>query len=547
MTGDPHPCPTVLPRPGVVVFRDRCSELGLATWRCDLTGSMIAKPAARSVGGDWLGSPTLGPHIERVARAGLDASSTAWVELFDGCWLLALPDDAMADRQGVTVVMALGPQALEMEMFEAVCAAAVLSPEKARYTLAPMAQYHGRDLDRLAKTLRWAHADLIQADLHHRALGEFSEKLAQAYEEVNLLFSLAHFSEINASPLETVRSACRQIHGILPFKWLAIGFDDRRGVLEDFVGQWIFAGTLSCDYDAFRSAAQGLVGRDQAQHLAPLLEQDRDTLAALVDAQVIFNVITHNQKAIGVLLAGNKYGLDPEVTSGDIQFLDAAAGFLSVFHENTVRFEEQRTMFFGTLQALTASIDAKDHYTHGHSQRVAYLATRLVEAMGWDHPSSQCVRIAGLVHDVGKIGVPEAILCKQGTTTPQEARQLQRHPMIGYQILKDIPPMQDALPGVLYHHERWDGQGYPHGLRSEAIPLLGRIIALADAFDAMSSDRSYRAAITRDQVLAEITRYAGTQFDPELAQRFVGLDFSGYDGMLSQHQAKTPINHEPAC
>ena len=185
-------------------------------------------------------------------------------------------------------------------------------------------------------------------------------------------------------------------------------------------------------------------------------------------------------------------------------------------------------LFMGVLHALTRSIDAKDAYTRGHSQRVAELSRALAIKIGL--PEEQCERIylSGLLHDVGKIGVPEAVLTKPGRLTDAEFDAIKKHPEIGAQILGNIKQLQDILPGVLYHHERWDGKGYPHQIAGEKIPLMGRIICVADCFDAMSSTRTYRPALPLDTVLAEIRRCGGAQFDPALANVFVTLDFSPY-------------------
>jgi HD-GYP domain-containing protein (c-di-GMP phosphodiesterase class II) len=165
---------------------------------------------------------------------------------------------------------------------------------------------------------------------------------------------------------------------------------------------------------------------------------------------------------------------------------------------------------------------------------VAHLSCRLAAALGLDEHSAERVRIAGLVHDVGKIGVPEAVLCKTGRLTDEEFALIKTHPEIGHRILKDIPHFDDVLPGVLRHHERWDGKGYPGGLAGEAIPLVARILALADTFDAMSSTRSYRPALPREKVLEDFRRCAGTQFDPALVERFLTLDFVEFDRMVAE-------------
>src|SRR5262249_24495783 len=134
------------------------------------------------------------------------------------------------------------------------------------------------------------------------------------------------------------------------------------------------------------------------------------------------------------------------------------------------------------------------------------------------------------------IGVPEAVLCKPGRLEKHEFELIKQHPTIGHRILRDIPGMEDVLPGVLHHHERWDGGGYPEGIAGEAISLVARILAVADSFDAMSSNRSYRSAMSRQEVLEEMVQCAGTQFDPTLAHRFVGLDLAGYDAMVERHR-----------
>jgi HD-GYP domain-containing protein (c-di-GMP phosphodiesterase class II) len=252
---------------------------------------------------------------------------------------------------------------------------------------------------------------------------------------------------------------------------------------------------------------------------------------------LLVHPVTVAGKIIGVYVAGDKRGPDPAASNTDMKLLGAAATHTAIFLENAALYDDLNSMFIGTLYALTASIDAKDRYTCGHSRRVAHLTRQLAEAIGLDEYTVERMHIAGLVHDVGKIGVPESVLLKPGRLTESEFEWIRQHPDIGYRILKDIPQLRDILPGVLHHHESWNGKGYPTGLKGEEIPLVARLICLADAFDAMSSTRTYRSAMGRKEVLAEIARCAGVQFDPALASLFVTLNFDVYDQMVIDHRA----------
>jgi diguanylate cyclase (GGDEF)-like protein len=176
-----------------------------------------------------------------------------------------------------------------------------------------------------------------------------------------------------------------------------------------------------------------------------------------------------------------------------------------------------------TIQALAAAVDAKDAYTRGHSQRVAQYACELAQVVGLSESEVELVRITGTLHDVGKIGVPDSVLKKPGRLTDEERQVMETHPVLGEEIVKKAPQLAPTLPGVRHHHERWDGKGYPDGLAGEEIPLIARLLAIADTYDAMTSDRPYRKGMDAEIALSEIEKGAGTQFAPDLAIRFVQI------------------------
>jgi hypothetical protein len=196
---------------------------------------------------------------------------------------------------------------------------------------------------------------------------------------------------------------------------------------------------------------------------------------------------------------------------------------------------EQRAMFDGTLQALIATIDAKDPYTRGHSARVADYVCMLARAYGLSEPDCERARLCGLVHDIGKIGVSEIILRKADQLTEEEFKHIAAHPVIGHEILRGIPQMADLLPGVLEHHERYDGHGYPHGTAGKAISQLGRLVCIADSFDAMTTNRTYRPARTLPDAIAEVRRCAGSHFDPEMAQALARIDPRDLQRVVGAH------------
>ncbi|MBE0527959.1 MAG: diguanylate cyclase, partial [Thermoleophilia bacterium] len=189
--------------------------------------------------------------------------------------------------------------------------------------------------------------------------------------------------------------------------------------------------------------------------------------------------------------------------------------------EAEARQGEEATTAFGMLESLVAAVDNKDSYTHRHSDEVTEYALAIAAALGLSDETQRIVRVAGLLHDVGKIGVPGSILRKPGRLTSDEYEIMKQHTLLGELIIQEVPNLKEIRAAVVSHHERWDGTGYPRGLAGEAIPLLGRIMSVADAYSAMISDRPYRSGLTTDVAIAELRAGAGTQFDPTLVELFV--------------------------
>ncbi|MEN0110139.1 MAG: HD-GYP domain-containing protein [Planctomycetota bacterium] len=213
-------------------------------------------------------------------------------------------------------------------------------------------------------------------------------------------------------------------------------------------------------------------------------------------------------------LASDEFG------SGEGTLLATTASILATHASNRDLLREKEQILVSVVRSLVSAIEAKDPYTRGHSERVALYTQRLAEEVGYTVPEGERIYLAALLHDVGKIGVSDSTLKKTGKLTDEEYAEISKHPDEGWAILCDLQQLRYVLPGVLHHHERWDGRGYPDGLAGDAIPLDGRVMAVADAYDAMTSDRPYRKGMPSEKAESILRGGAGVQWDPACVEAF---------------------------
>ena len=218
-----------------------------------------------------------------------------------------------------------------------------------------------------------------------------------------------------------------------------------------------------------------------------------------------------------------------EFSEAELELLAAVGNQAGIALHRARLMAEVERLFLDVMKAIASIIDAKDGYTHKHSERVAAFGVRLAEHLGFDADGRAVVELSSLLHDVGKIGVPDAILNKPGKLTDDEFKEMRLHPIHGARILSNIQSQKvvSLLPGVKYHHERWDGKGYPEGLAGEEIPLLGRVLGVADFLDALTSDRSYRKGLPLEEALQMVRDLEGKAFDPVVVKAAVELHEKG--------------------
>jgi HD-GYP domain-containing protein (c-di-GMP phosphodiesterase class II) len=273
----------------------------------------------------------------------------------------------------------------------------------------------------------------------------------------------------------------------------------------------------------YRQLAGSFHKHGDSQPLGPRLYdrfQDRPGAARFPHVVTLMALPVADQVLLGWVVAINKKGA-AGFRKSDVALLTPFVALLELHLRTLTRHQELNDLLVGLTRSLTTAIDAKDSYTYGHSERVARIAVELGRELGMEGEDLGDIYLAGLLHDVGKIGIRDSVLRKPGKLTDEEQEHIRQHVTIGHAILADLRQVRSLLAGVLYHHERYDGQGYPEGLAGENIPFLARILAVADAYDAMTTSRPYREGMPLPRVEQILAQGAGTQWDKRVVEAFM--------------------------
>jgi HD-GYP domain-containing protein (c-di-GMP phosphodiesterase class II) len=356
-----------------------------------------------------------------------------------------------------------------------------------------------------------------QLDEQRQQLDSYAEQVTVDFEELTWLRSLVEqieycdasntFESVAAGVLQPLRDLIRAKSLVLiPDEVIESG--NAVGTLA--LDERFWSGSTDVSFDAIRLLIERFGEQATTQPIVNNQVAENEALGEGVSNFILLRVAKTDFE-FGWLLALNRTAADAvpiadlghlppqlsefEFGTVEASLVQAASVVLATHARNVDLFESHANLLIGVVRSMINALDAKDAYTSGHSDRVALMGQRIGEQMGLDERTCQQLYMSGLLHDIGKIGVPDDVLGKPGKLTDEEFEQIKRHPVIGYDILKHLDQLSYALPGVLHHHESFDGTGYPHGLAGEEIPLFGRILAVADAFDAMTSDRPYRSGM----------------------------------------------------
>ncbi|HUS91863.1 MAG TPA: HD domain-containing phosphohydrolase [Phycisphaerae bacterium] len=465
--------------------------------------------------------------IPALVAESAECDGPLWRELECGCCAMAIP--LRRRRRIIGSVAACFPtnRWLDEEFLARQCDGMQMD----RQVTAPLAEHACRrspeEAQALLGLLTWllgCEQSLLTA---HEELETLSTNLTNTYEELSLLYSISGSMKVTQQPQDFLSQVCRELLEVMSISAAAaIIYEHPPATQEDIL---VVTGDLDLTPEQLKVLAATHVTRRVQRDKRPLVDNQfvwrtRPELARSVRNLMAVPLIA--DQPLGMLLAFNKNTGD--FNSVDIKLMSSIGNQSAVFMANNLLYADLQDLLMGVLHALTATIDAKDPYTCGHSHRVAVISKRLAEDGKLPPEKVQQIYLAGLLHDIGKIGVPESTLCKPGRLTEEEYEEVKRHPGIGAKILGGIRQLDDILGGILCHHERLDGRGYPQGLQGGDVPLEARIIGLADCFDAMTSDRIYRKALPLEMVIGEIREHAGTQFDPKVVEQFLSLDLEAF-------------------
>ena len=355
--------------------------------------------------------------------------------------------------------------------------------------------------------LERAHRDLVTIYRVSNAINglseprELADTLAQMVADVMQAGRAAVM--LRSRDGESVDLVAEHGSGVTPGKEVSVS----RTVVSEVVGKGVSRLSRNVQEDARYAAGESLIIQQvQSMMCAPLLAQGE-----------VIGVLYVDSTAAGAF------------DEQDLELLAAIGNQAGVALQRVKLLADLDNLFFSTIRSLVRAVDAKDPYTHGHSERVTAFALKLAAELDMSRHDREIVQLAGLLHDVGKIGVPESVLNKPGELDDEEFEKMKLHPVHGAEIISNIESanVPEITSAVRHHHERWDGSGYPQGLGGDESPLIARILGLADAFDAMTSDRPYRKGFSMDRAVGVVRDCAGTQFDPGLAKAFARIHERG--------------------
>lgn len=481
-----------------------------------------------------------------LARAVANRAEPAFLGEVDPVLVFALP----IPIDGQEVVVAVGsfvthhPKEDE-DLHEAAELLGLTQPQAAKW-IGEQEPWSGRQLNAVGRTTLEKIAAEQRALRASAEIEKLSDNLASTYEEISVLYGVTQNLQLSSTDEDLGKLALEWLQDVIPAEGLAISHTPAR-TAEELAAEhqrkpvFVTAGECPVDADGFSELSQFI---DLNSRSGPVVLNGRVTSGGdwkfSAIRQLIVVPLAQGEHLYGWMAAFNHHNAG-EFGTVEASLMGSVGAILGVHSGNIELYRQQADFLAQMVRALTSAIDAKDPYTCGHSDRVARLSVRLGQQLGCDVETLNKLYMGGLLHDIGKIGIDDNVLRKPGRLTDAEFEHIKLHPELGYNILRDVKQLEDVLPIVLHHHESWDGSGYPHNLAGEQIPFLARIAAVADAFDAMSSDRPYRRGMPQEKVERIFREGAGRQWDAAVVEAFFTANADIHD-IASEERANLALD-----
>lgn len=378
-----------------------------------------------------------------------------------------------------------------------------------------MSQSLSMRADDVMNTMLGAPARAEQDGAGNRELLEAQRRLAAVYKANQAIVSETDLNKCFDKVLD-------EVFGLVPANNGVIMLDNTATHELETVAERLAAGAANIRVST--TVVEQSFNNAEAILLEDAMEDDRfDTAQSIIAANIASVMcvpLQFQQEVLGVIYLDTR-GSTSAFDQSDMELVTAVAAPAAISIKNAQYLEQLEHDFQTTLVLLANAIELRDHYTLGHTWRVTNYALAMARELGWSADELKRVEMGGVLHDVGKIAVEDAVLRKPGRLTNEEFEKMKVHPERGAALMRDCKKLEPLIPFCLYHHEKYDGRGYPYGLKGDEIPIEGRLIAVADTFDAMTSNRPYRDGLDPEIAVAEIEKCKGTQFDPVMADAFI--------------------------
>jgi putative nucleotidyltransferase with HDIG domain len=481
------------------------------------TGEVV-EMAPEHRGIDWTVRGELCREVARRERPEIIDENEVWLML-----AVPLPSDDERSLVAVGVFLAL---ACESDRDQARVADLLgIGAGEAENWMARQTPVHAEMLERLAELACEKLSADGRVDELENEVEKLSAHLGSTFEEISLLYRLTHNLKLSAIDEELGQRALEWLAEVVPadafaLQLISTSTADPLATGSRSKPELLTFGTCELSVDDFTSLVDELNLQPTSRPVvANHFPQESFGWRFPSIRELVIVPVAEGEHLFGWLAIFN-HSLGGEFGTAEASLLSSVGTMLGIHSGNIALYGQQADMLAGVVKAMSSAIDAKDPYTRGHSDRVARVAVRLAEDLGCDSDTIKTIYLSGLLHDIGKIGINEEVLRKTGKLTAVEFEHIKTHVIVGYRILADLPNMSHIRPVVLHHHEAWDGTGYPHGLAREEIPYLARIVAVADSYDAMASDRPYRPGMEDAALDAIIRSGAGKQWDPHVVEAF---------------------------